>query len=77
MENRESKNDEMSRGVWKAVETETGKVRVAETEERREKRRSQKETERKRGKTEGGKEKPKEGKKNRSKKNNKGMGDLE
>jgi len=34
LENRESKNDEMSRGVWKAVETEIGKVMVAETEGR-------------------------------------------
>jgi len=57
LENRGSKNNEMSKGMWKTVETKTEKVRVAETEERREKRKSQKETRRKREKIEGRKEK--------------------
>jgi len=58
------------------VETKTGKVRVVETERRREKGRSWKETRRKREKAKGRKEKPKEGKKNRSKKSSRRIGDL-
>jgi len=38
--------------MWEAVETEAGKVRVAETEERRKEGRSRKETERKERKIE-------------------------
>ena len=33
LENRESENDEMLRGVWKAVETSTGEVSIGETKE--------------------------------------------
>jgi len=51
LENRRSKNNKISGGMWKAVETKTGKFGVAETEGRRGNRRSQKEMERKRGKT--------------------------
>jgi len=40
LENRESKNDEMSRGMWEAVKIKTGKVRVTKTEGRRKKERS-------------------------------------
>jgi len=43
LENGESKNDKISGEMWKIVETKTGKVRVAETKERRGKKRSQKE----------------------------------
>ena len=60
--------------MWKTVETETGKVRVAETEGRREKGRIQEETRRKRGKTEERKEKQK--KKNGSKESSRRIGDL-
>ena len=35
MENRESKDDKMSREVWKAVETEAEEGRKTETEKRR------------------------------------------
>ena len=38
----------MSRGMWKAVETKAGKVRVAKVEGREEERRSRKETRRER-----------------------------
>jgi len=43
LENRGGENDEMSRGVWKAVETSTEEVRIGETKEERNKRRSRKE----------------------------------
>jgi len=64
-------------GIWEIVETKIGKVRVVETEGRREMGRIWEEMGRKRGKTEGGKEKPKKGKKNESKESNRGIGDLE
>ena len=40
LENRGGENDEMSREVWKAVETSTGEVRMGETKGGRNKRRS-------------------------------------
>ena len=43
LENRESENDEMLRGVWKAVETSTGEVSIGETKEAKSKKRSGKE----------------------------------
>ena len=43
LENRKSENDEMLRGVWKAVETSTGEVSIGETKEVRSKKRSGKE----------------------------------
>jgi len=58
------------------VETEIRKIRVAETERRREEGRNWKKVGRKRGKTEREKEKPKEGKKNGSKKSSRGVEDL-
>ena len=37
LENKESKNNEMSRRVWEAVETKVGKVRLAKVKEGRKK----------------------------------------
>ena len=48
MENRGSKDDEMSRRMWEAVETEAGKIRVGKTKRRRGERRRRKETRRER-----------------------------
>ena len=48
MENRGSKNDEMSRKVWEAVETRAEKTRIAETKRRKNKMR-RKEAEERRG----------------------------
>jgi len=42
LEDRRGKDDEMYRGVWKVMETDLGKIRVAETERRRNKRKSRK-----------------------------------
>ena len=42
LENRGSENDEMLRGVWKAVETRTGEVRMGETKGGRSKKESRK-----------------------------------
>ena len=42
LENRGSENDEMLRGVWKAVETSTGEVRMGETKGGRSEGRSRK-----------------------------------
>jgi len=63
----------MSRKMWKAVEAEAGKSRMAGTEEKRKKGRSRKEIGRKR---EEGKEKTKERKKDGGKKSSRRMGDL-
>ena len=35
LENQGSENDKVSRGMWKAVETGTGEVRIRETKEER------------------------------------------
>ena len=43
LEDRRGKDDKMSRGVWKTVEVNTRKIRVAETERRRGKERNGKE----------------------------------
>jgi len=43
LEDRESKNNKVFRGVWEAVETEAEKARIAKAEGRREERRSRKE----------------------------------
>ena len=48
LENSRGKNDEVSRGVQKAVETGTGEVRVAEVEGGRSKGRNREETRRER-----------------------------
>jgi len=66
----------MSGRVWKAVETEAGKVGVAETERRRGKKRSRKEVRRKGKREEAKTEKTEEEKDDRSKKGSQGMGDL-
>ena len=71
LEDERGKDDEMSREVWKIVETDTGKIRVAEIEGGRDKEGSRKETRRKRGK-----EETKEGKNNGSKESSKGMGNM-
>ena len=47
LENRKGKDDEVSRGMWKAVETGTGEIRMGETKGRRSERRSRKKTRRK------------------------------
>jgi len=40
LENRESKNNEMSRGMWETVETSAREIRVGKAEEGRSKRKS-------------------------------------
>ena len=73
MENRRGKDDEMSGGMWEAVETKAEKIRVTQVQGRRSKRRSRKEMRR-----EGG-EKEKETKKekdNGSEESGRRMGDL-
>jgi len=45
LENQRSENDEVSRGMWKAVETGIGKVRMGETKGGRSKRKSGKKIE--------------------------------
>jgi len=47
LENKRGEDDKMSRGVWKAVETEVGKGKMVEAEKRREKRGGGKKTEKK------------------------------
>ena len=47
MEDRRGKDDEMSRGMWIAVEASTGKIRVGKTKGGRSKRRSQQKERRK------------------------------
>ena len=57
LEDRRGKDDKMSKGVWKTVETNAGKIGVAETKGERGKRRSRKGTRKKRGKEEAKKRK--------------------
>ena len=71
LEDGRGKDDEMFRGVWKTVETNTDKIRVAETEGERSKGESRKEMRRKRRK-----EKTKEGEENRSKESSRGIGKM-
>ena len=52
MENSGDKNNEMSRGVWEAMETRVGEVRMAEAKGRRSQRGGRKETRGKGRKTE-------------------------
>ena len=52
MEDKRSKNDKMSRGIWEAVEIKVGKVRIAEAKGRRSQRGGRKETREKGRKTE-------------------------
>jgi len=71
LEDGRGKNDKMSRRVWKAVEANAEKIRVAETEGGRSKGRSGKET-----RKEKGKEETKKRKNSRDKKGNGRMGDI-
>ena len=76
LENRRSQDDEVSRRMWKAVETEAGEIKVAETERRGDKRKSRKRMRRKE-KSKGGKtEKTKKGKNDRYKKDSGRMRDM-
>ena len=72
MENRGSKDDKVSREIWKAVETSAEEIRVGEAEERRNKGRSRKE-EREKGKE----EETEKGKDGGSKENSGGVRNLE
>ena len=71
LENRRSKDDKMSRRMWKIVETNAGKIGMVETEGGRGKRRSGKEMRKKREK-----KKAKERKNGRSKRDSRRMGNL-
>jgi len=71
LENRESKNDEMFRGVQKTVETSVREVGLGEAERERSKRRSRKKMGRK-----GKRDEAEEKKDSRSKKNSQGMRNL-
>jgi len=72
LEDGRGKDDKMLRGVWKTVETNTGKIGVAEIEEERDKGGSRKETRRKRGK-----EETKKGEDDGSKESSKRMENME
>jgi len=76
LENRRSQDDEVSRRMWKAVETKAEEIRVAETERRGGKRGSRKEARRKEKEKEEKTEKTKEGKNDRYKKDGGRMGDM-
>ena len=67
----------MSRGMWKAVETKIGKVRIAKAKERRKKRKGREETRREGDKKETEEEKTEKRKSNRYKKSSGRVGDLE
>ena len=71
MENRRSKDDEVSGRVWKAVETSTGKIGVEEAERRRSKGRSRQKKRRK-----GEKEKAEERENNGNKKDSRRVGNM-
>ena len=71
LEDGRGKDDEMPREVWKTVETDVGKIRVAKTEEEGGKGGSRKEMRRKRGK-----EEIKEGEDDGSKKSSRRMGNM-
>jgi len=57
LEDRRSKNDKVSRGMWEAMETKAEKVRLTEVKGGRKKRRKEKEIRRKRIEKGKGKEK--------------------
>ena len=71
MENRGGKNDEMSRGMWEAVETSTGEVRMEEAKGRRDKGRGWEKEGRKGEEEENKKEKDDGGEES-----SRGMGDM-
>ena len=79
LENRRSESDEVFRGMWKAMDTKAGKIRVAKTKVRRKEREKRKEMRREETE-EGGKkkkeEKTKKEENNGSEEDNKGMEDF-
>ena len=80
LEDTRGKDDKMSRGAWKAVETKTGETGVVKTEEERKERRRRKEMRGKWTEEKRKKEKKKKLKKEKIievKKNSKRMRDLE
>jgi len=74
LEDRRDKDDEVSGGMWEAVETKARETGVAKAKGRRSKRGSRKE---KRGKSREKTEKAEKGKDNRSKKGSGEVGNLE
>ena len=75
MENRRGKDNEISRRMWKTIETKAKKVGVGKTKERRKERR-RREEKRREGVEKKQKEKTKKEKDNKSKENSRRMGDL-
>ena len=75
LENRGSKDDKVYKRVWKTVEAEAGKTRVAKTERWKDKRERGKETRRKGVENQGSKWKEKT-KNDKSKEGGRGMGNL-
>jgi len=71
LEDRGGKDDKVSGGVWKAVETSAGEVGMGETERGRSKRGSRKKERRK-----GKEEKIEEGENHRNKKSSRRVGDM-
>ena len=79
LEDRRSRDDEVSRRMWKTVEAKAGKTKVAKTKRRREERGREKETRRERAEKGGRKEKEEKTKKeenDRSEERGGEMGDL-
>ena len=70
MKNRGGEDDEVSRRMWEAVESEIGEVGMVEAKGRKGKRRSREETRR------AGKEKTKGKENSKDKKSSRGMGNL-
>ena len=75
LENRESKDNKVDKRVWKIVEAEAGKIRVAKIERWKDKRGRGKETRRKWAENQGSKGKE-ETKNDESKEGGRGMGNL-
>ena len=73
MENGRGKDDKVSGGVWKTVETSTREVRIGETEGRRSKRGSRK---KEREKREGKEEETKKRENGGGKESSRGVGDM-
>jgi len=73
LEDGRGKDNEISRGVWKVVEANAKKIRVAETKGRRSKERSRKET---RGESRETEKEAEKGKDNGSEESGRRMGDM-
>jgi len=71
LENRGSKNDEMSRGMWKTVKTSAREIRVEKAEGERSKRRS-----REKERREEEEEETEKRKDNRGKESSRGIGNI-